>query len=191
MAGFLFIFSIVLFAFLGALKASDSGSKAFHFGKKSALADFKISADFPSLCLFVHVTYKYFKASVYIIQSNFDGLHIMGGDPPADMIPTNETKIFKDYVTMWGEAMPVSMNQVVDEASVNTKPHPDGLFTSSCIAHDTPPFVLIDGFNWPNLMNDWFFQKHNLEEHHQLVKSCPGGDNSLPCNGINACYRSG
>ena len=136
------------------------------------------------VCTFTHVAYKYIKSSLFVVQPIFDGVHLIGGAPSGVDIPVNETEIFKDYVMMWGEAMYASLDQVYNGESLPeiTKPHPDGLFAISCIAHGTPQGVLIDSFNWLDLLHDWFFQHNELREHHRLIETCPGGDNSLPCN---------
>lgn len=119
------------------------------------------------------MSYKYIKSPIFFIQPY--------GAAPED-IPSNKVEIFKDYVTMWGEAVLTSLDQIINGVSLTQKSHRDGMFSAACLLHGSPQSVLIDGLNWHDVLHYWFFQHNELEEYYQLVEDCPSGDNSLPCN---------
>ena len=138
------------------------------------------NSDAPQVCTSVHVMYKYIKSPIFVIQPYFDGVHGFGAAP--EDIPSNEVEIFKDYVTMWGDAVRTSLNQIMNGVALTQKSHPDGLFSASCLLHGSPQSVLINDLNWHDVLHDWFFQHNELEEYYQLVEDCPSRDNSLSCN---------
>lgn len=142
----------------------------------------------PETCAILDVFYKYIKSPVYAIQTQFDGDHIFVEFETPTFPFGNERKRVEHYVAMYGEATRQSLKQITDGKSIYPKPHPDGLFASSCLLHGNPSNVLIDKMNFITLVHDWFFQINKFESQHQLIESCPEGDITLPCNAEKLCH---
>ena len=141
----------------------------------------------PELCTMLDGIYRYIKSPVFAVQSQFDQYHIFVAFKAPKFPLENELDTVEDYITMYGEASRKSLQQIVDGKSLYPKPHPDGVFSSSCISHGNPPDILVDNMDFITLAHDWFFQINQYESQHQLVETCPGEESTLPCNAEKRC----
>jgi len=139
-------------------------------------------------CNSMHIAYRYIKAPIFAIQTQYDENHIFtgGGAPkPHKIVDPSEEIIFKEYVDMMGNATRMSLQQLLDDETEAKKAHPDGIFSTSCKAHgNSADLTLANGKSWMEIVTDWFFQRGNLEEYYRQVEEC-GTDQSglvLPCN---------
>ena len=145
--------------------------------------------DNPETCGIIDVMYKYIRSPIFTVQTQFDGEQIFFAfETPLVPMGVAEIHRVEDYIKMYGEAMRKSLQQIVDGDSIFPKPHPDGLFASSCILHGNPPDALIDGMDFITLAHDWFFQINRYESRHQLIEMCSNGERSLPCNRKHLCH---
>ena len=103
------------------------------------------NADAPHLCSSMHVLYKYIRSSLFVISPYYDGYSSIGAAPDAHMVPLNEVQVYKEYISMFGKAGIQSMNMIVNGTTLNEKPHPDGVFSASCIDHGASRKVKIEG----------------------------------------------
>jgi len=145
-------------------------------------------------CQSMHTAYRYIKAPIFAIQTQYDESHIFaggGGAPkPHKIVDPSEEIIFKRYVDMMGEATRMSLQQILDNEAV--KAHPDGIFAASCKSHGNPAdLTLANGKSWMEIVPDWFFRLGNLEEYYQQIEDC-GTDQAglvLPCNAESELCR--
>jgi len=135
-------------------------------------------------CSSTHQAYKYIKSPLFNVHTQYDTNQIndMNG------LPKNPANFEgNQYVEMWGKATRRSLQQILDNEVNTTKPHPDGVFSSSCFEHGNPIFVLIDGQNWADIVRDWFFQDGKLEPYYRLVEKCTESNMEVPCNTNTKC----
>ena len=149
----------------------------------------------PFHCLSVHVSYKYIKAPMYVIENQYDTeqLYTQQGLPKKG--PYDAT--WRGYVAMYGAAMRASTNQVL------TLPHKrgDGLFHPSCLQHSVCEYVGGDCLHeeniggdtrgWVPIFSDWFWKLGKLSAKYTQVETCPASFNGLPCNPNPECRVSG
>jgi hypothetical protein len=147
-------------------------------------------------CTTLHNRYRYIKSPVYVIQAQYDPKHIFDiGGAPARPATSSEYDSTKAYIEMIGNVTRASLGQIIssNEDTYPLKPHPDGLFEASCLHHGLPLGLAINGLHWIELLHDWFFQKNDLQDYHQLVETCSyeSGEMKLPCNAIDNCRIDG
>ena len=147
-------------------------------------------ADFGDIlpCTTVHNRYKYMQSSVFVLQAQYDPKHVYdSGGAPKDKPSLNSTDL--EYFEFVGEATRASLEQIRNNEAYAMKPHPDGIFAASCLHHNIPRAIDIDGSQWTPLFNDWFFQLNAFESDHQLVETCQNesGEFKLPCNAKDSC----
>ena len=138
-------------------------------------------------CTTLHNRYKYIKSSLYIVQAQYDTQQIYAFGNAPEKSTYNETDLA--YLEMIGDATRASFEQIRNNEAYAMKPHPDGIFAASCLHHNIPRVIDIDGSQWTPLFNDWFFQLNSFENDHQLVETCPNesGEFKLPCNAKDSC----
>ena len=142
-------------------------------------------------CSSAHFAYKYIKSSVYVVHTQYDSNQIAGNLVPQDPADEDELDAVKRYYQMWGNATRQSLQIVVNDDVLISKPHPDGVFSASCRTHGTPSDVVINGFFHQQLVRDWFFQDQQFEDQYKLIEECTPleGDEGyvIPCNTNSAC----
>lgn len=141
-------------------------------------------------CASVDVAYKYIKSPLFNVHSQYDSNQIFStkGFVPKDPETEEELAAVESYISMWGEATRVSMQQVLDDATVTTKDYPDGLFSTSCLSHGTWG-TTIDGMTWQTIVRDWFFDLGEMKDYYRLMETCDveEGGIELPCNEAKNC----
>lgn len=145
-------------------------------------------------CASMHVAYKYIKSSIFSVHSQYDSYQIYKSNGvPETPANDDEENTIKSYVEMWGNATRISLQQVVNDDVVSEKEHPDGVFSASCMLHGMNRRVTINGENYFDLVNDWFFQTGEKNEtDYKLIESCTpleGNENYvIPCNTESVCH---
>jgi hypothetical protein len=141
-------------------------------------------------CATMHNRYKYIKASVFIMQNEYDPTHIFDKVGGASEKPsTNEVDSTKAYIEMVGEATRASLEQIVNGESLFEKAHPDGIFAPSCLRHGMPMALELNGIKAIPLLSDWFFQNKKHDDKHKSLDTCAHtlGELKLPCNNYQQC----
>jgi len=145
-------------------------------------------------CSSMHIAYKYIKSQIYSVHSQYDKYQIFyhNGVPqnPAD---GDQEDAVKRYMEMWGNATRTSLEMVVNDDAIFQKKHSDGVFSASCILHGMHKDVTINGENYFDLVNDWFFQNGVKDEKdYKLIEYCTAlegnEDYVIPCNTQPMCH---
>jgi len=140
-------------------------------------------------CSSVHVAYRYIKSPLFNVHSQYDSNQIFS---TKGFVPNNpdesEIDSVLSYISMWGEATRVSLQQIVNDETETPKDYPDGVFSTSCLSHGTWG-TTIDGLTWLPIVSDWFFELGQMTEYYRLIETCSVEDGGLelPCNAAQNC----
>jgi len=140
-------------------------------------------------CGSLHVAYHYIKSPLFNIHSQYDSNQIFSTQGFAPKDPDeSEIDSVESYIEMWGKATRASLQQILDNDTLTTKEHPDGLFSTSCLSHGTFG-TTIDGQSWLPIVRDWFFDLGQKTQYYRLMETCTveEGGLELPCNPANHC----
>ena len=142
-------------------------------------------------CFSVDALYRYIAAPLYVIENQYDSNQIYSQEGvPKPAASASEQKLVESYVRLYGEAMRNSTQQVLQPKQ--KKARPDGLFHPSCLQHGvSQENAPISGQHWLPLLGDWYFERDQLKQYHQLVETCPASAAGLPCNAWKACKLQG
>jgi hypothetical protein len=128
----------------------------------------------PWHCQSAHVMYKYARASIFVLENQFDSEQIVD----QMFLPSTKTAKTREYVEYFGENMRRSMNQLIGSKK-------DGLFSASCYDHcsginiGSGARTKIGGYDVTDLTGDWFWETNKLP--HTVIDDCKS-NNGLPCN---------
>jgi len=132
--------------------------------------------------------YQYIKAPIFNIHTLYDELHIYKkAEVPKDIV---DPTIARKYIDMYGKAVLLSLEKLLNNEHDTVKAHPDGVFAASCLKHGTANDVTIaPGISKIDIVGDWFFQVGELAEYHRQIEQCPDTEDGLqlPCNPGNNC----
>lgn len=138
-------------------------------------------------CASVHVAYRYLKAPLFIVESQFDSNQIQNqeGAPRSASSPAEQAAL-ELYIARYGAAMRNSTQQVLTDAPVARKAQKDGLFHPSCFQHGVWNLTTVQGQVWLPIVHDWFYELGELQQYYRMVERCPAGSSSaggfeLPC----------
>jgi hypothetical protein len=140
-------------------------------------------------CASLHVAYRYIKSPLFNVHSQYDSNQIFSTKGLAPKNPDeSEIDSVKSYIEMWGEATRASMEQILNDDTVTSKDHPDGIFSTSCLSHGTWG-TMIDGQLWLPIVRDWFFDLGEKTQYYRLMETCSveEGGLELPCNPAQHC----
>jgi len=141
-------------------------------------------------CLSMDRAYQYINAPIFVTHTQYDTNSIFTqGGAPEDIVDPLQVETTKEYIDMYGKALVLSLEKLLNNDTGTGKAHPDGIFAASCLTHGTAQDVTIDGgYNKIDIVGDWFFQLGELTEYHRQVEQCADtGDLRLPCNPAKDC----
>jgi len=146
-------------------------------------------------CAGMNQAYRYIKAPLFHVHTLYDNTQIydpQNGGTPKDPVSFSDIHNVKQYIGMIGRATRAGLQQVLGNTTNLEKNQTDGIFAASCLSHGTEYAVTIDGgYNWQDIVTDWFFENGRLTDYHRQVELCTNEDDyELPCNSNVSCkYR--
>jgi len=141
-------------------------------------------------CISMERAYQYIEAPIFNIHTLYDSLQIFNkGGAPEDIVDPLEADTTREYIDMYGKAVVLSLDKLLNNKTDIVKAHPDGLFAASCLTHGTAKDVTIEGgHNKIDIVGDWFFQLGELTEYHRQIEQCADTEDlQLPCNPAKKC----
>jgi len=141
-------------------------------------------------CASMERAYQYLEAPIFNIHTLYDTNHIIArGGAPEDIVDPLEADTTREYIDMYGKAVVISFEKLLNNETDTAKVHPDGIFAASCLTHGTANDVTIaGGYNKIDIVGDWFFQVGKLTEYHRQVEQCADTKGlQLPCNPAKNC----
>ena len=149
--------------------------------------------EIPGACLSVSNFYRFLKSPMFLSHTQYDSNQLFSSfGAPRIIESEEELETMESYIEHYGAATRASFDRILADDHFVTKPHPDGVFSASCVAHGTPNDVTIgDGnLSWQTIAGDWFFQLGEYTSSHQLIEDCGSrteDGKTLPCNTNARC----